>query len=1602
MALQLRPVAINWTDRFTKPDDYEAQIRANLQGPQPLQVQQALNQAPTPGVQQAIQQQQAAAPQIQQPVAQKPQANIWQDVSSFLGADAFNRTGQGIAEVINELNGGAQKERDQKAQSDQQDLALIKHYGTLIRDGDPTTKARAQQALASLMRTSDTQDKSFQERQQQIIDRTDPVKGAAAVGELGLDIATAGVGGQAAKAGIKTVTEGGKLLSTQLAKDAAAGAGIGAAYGAEGTVQQQGAQTNIGDVAKNALLGAGIGGVTPLAGKLLAKGGKFVSSKMSEQDAKIANQLIPDSNTKFKVGVKGTDTLTNNDMADIVATHRKRFGDENVQLGDESRSTTMGSYKYKEDMINLAHGKADLNTFNHESVHKAIGQFLPDREIEQLYKDVVKIRGGKRSLTQQYQEGGYANATWRTAAEEEIANHFVDYLKYGTTLKDANRADKIAVWARDKGLPKSVITVFEKLSSAIDKVYGRNSAEARIGDFYKRVDDGSFNGAPRRDSKYVQPRPVNAVVKDIVADARLKTANNNPFDNFDKALRYKYGEHAGGDKLSIAKPSARLTKGENKQTGTLSSVDANDVFNNRKIITRIRNELGTKFIDSHANMDKLLGRIEKETGRTGLRDQFYYDTGRVRVANAIADHRVTGSKDVVKALQGLGDYTKVGRFIRQNVLKQNGMSDLDRFDNYVGARAELNNYKGLKTSRSKEENAAIVATGDQEFGQRFEALNQFYKEQSQYLQDHGMLSASDNAKNQKSGNYVRIQRNIEDLVQPQLPGSKSISIGSTSTKQRRTGSSREILSPTRSLLERAQQLELEVQRNLAANHTIDVLEQYGLAKRVGDGAMTNTVERFRGGKKEFFQVPGDVVKEMKNLKPASLGVTMQILGGPVRLLRAGATGLNVPFAAANYLKDQVGSAIQSKDVLATHNPFTIIKSLGSAARDLGDGSTDPLWKKFEEFTGNQTIYDELRNQKATNQTLRELRLGQKGRFVNRAISPVRSLEDLIGITEKATRFQNFKGTYTKAIGRNGGDEAAALREATLAARKNTTDFNRAGEWGQVLNGFVPYFNASIQGTRSMARSFKERPISTSMKTIGGVALPTVAATLWNYGDDKRREAYQSINDYEKQDNWIIVGPDARQKSDGSWEGIVKIPKPPGYKDLVDPVRDVTESFAKGQPSVDIARVATDVLNALGGPVKTGSAEQLMGSLIPQQIKPFVQASANKNFYTGKDIVPKFMQNETDDKSKQAYDNTSGTARMLAKQFGVSPITVENFIKDAGASVGLYALNASDELAAKAGVIPSEQIGGKSIVEDVKGRFMRASGNLLEKNKTEGQKFYEARTEATKGLDSNEMSAYNALHPQKKNFLGDQIYDADSVYNAAARLDTYNRFPKVFEADKKLDSIQRGQGKPGNPVYDLQPDQLKKVLEKENLPPGAKDPELSNLYDKEWYVDYQNKKTSYFDYVAKAAKDAGKPLGGSDNPYPTTPENVQKDMDYYNTLPKGTGERSAWIKSNPDNWAAMQAQFAATDDWQNKQRAKRGLDATEGAAGVANGYAAPTSTYGSGSGGSRSSGINPYGFEVKRGGATIKLSSSKAKKRVSLKSTKATTAKPKVSIKKAVA
>lgn len=937
-------------------------------------------------------------------------------------------------------------------------------------------------------------------------------------------------------------------------------------------------------------------------------------------------------------------------------------------------------------------------------------------------------------------------------------------------------------------------------------------------------------------------------------------------------------------------------------------------------------------LDQLKEIDKKRPRGNGEMSRV---DEFMYNSNMQRGSNQIANQVLSTSENLKSAIGGMSK------------------RDYKGFSEYANARTELASatkkakaVKGeVRVSRPTAELRAIVKAGQERYGSRFEALNQHYKELAKVARDAGIIDEKTFKRYTKNNDYIRLQRDMGELLPNPYGRGNSYQLGSTTMKQRRKGSTRAALDAGEVTAERTQQIYREAAKNRTGTQLVDTLSEHGLAEKVSakKAVNQNTVSVFRNGKKEFYKVLPEMKTAMDNINPYHMNIVMRVLAAPGRTLRAGVTGLNPVFIARNLVKDQFGSAINSKNMLATHNPKTFFQGLFNATADATGFSKNPIYQDFLKHYGDQTSFDLTRNIKETKAVVSRIRGGKKQGALQAVTHPVRSLENLASITEKSTRFQNYVGEFRKGI-KEGLTKDEASQRAAIAAWQNSVDFSRAGTWGRVINTVIPYWNPATQGVRQMGRTLADHPVKSVFAGTTLVGMPLVTSTAWNLSNPDTREIWNNIPEYEKDNNIILIPPGTKQNEDGSYD-VIKVPLPPGYKDVFMPLRRAFDSFAQDKPQDGVA-MAQDLLQAVSGPIGTKTKEQFVGSFIPQAAKPGVQQGMNKDLFTGKEIVPGYINEATDaqgnpiPESKKAYKQGSGTAQAIGNALNVSPIRVEKFIKDTTGTVGLNLLNASDNL------FTPDRVGGQSVAGGFKRSFASTQG-IVNENRSEGAKYYDKVKEVQKTLNSNEVAAWNSLHPNKKNFLGEQIYEHDAVYDPVARLDIYNRFPKVYEADKQLDQKNRQEGKPGNPLFDLQQWQLKKVLEKENLPPGSKDPELSNLYKQEWYQSYRNEKTDFFNQLKETAKKEGKPFGSQNNPYPETPPNLQRAMDYYSSLPSGTGARSSWIKANPATWAAMQRQFALVDNWQNIQRGKRGLDMTEGDIGKAAGYGSSSGGYGRG-------------------------------------------------------
>ena len=495
---------------------------------------------------------------------------------------------------------------------------------------------------------------------------------------------------------------------------------------------------------------------------------------------------------------------------------------------------------------------------------------------------------------------------------------------------------------------------------------------------------------------------------------------------------------------------------------------------------------------------------------------------------------------------------------------------------------------------------------------------------------------------------------------------------------------------------------------------------------VDKGGMTS-LSFLDDGVENVVKVDPSIASAVHNWDKQQQNVMNNFLRMSNNVFKYGTTGLNAGFALPNFVADQVGSAINSKNIMATHNPSNFIHSLFmTIGRPLNAADQDLLQKYIAGNKGALNINQytkQATSEKVANKLVRDG--ASKGSQAYTLIKNpkegfrtlFRSMEDLIGVTENATRIQNFRGTY-KAAQKEGLEGAEKI--ANQAARENSVDFLEMGTYGRVVNSFIPYFNAAIQGNRIMLRNAAERPVSFAAKTAALIGMPIAASTAWNVSDPDRKAIYDTIPEYVKETNYVVIGPGAKWNEEkGKWDGVFLMKKPPGFKEFAEPVRKFIEYKAQN-PDSDVAGFLRDEGGSVAAdfgstftPIDFSDPNKFLSSVTPQILKPTAEAITNKNFFTGEDIVPDYLKDQ--EPQDQKYEHYSQLTSHIAGMFNTSPLKVDQWIRQTFGEVGTNAINSVDRLSGA----PEEAIGGRSLPESISRRFVGAPGGA------DTDAFYEA-------------------------------------------------------------------------------------------------------------------------------------------------------------------------------------------------------------------------------------------------------------------------------------
>lgn len=392
---------------------------------------------------------------------------------------------------------------------------------------------------------------------------------------------------------------------------------------------------------------------------------------------------------------------------------------------------------------------------------------------------------------------------------------------------------------------------------------------------------------------------------------------------------------------------------------------------------------------------------------------------------------------------------------------------------------------------------------------------------------------------------------------------------------------------------------------------------------------------WENGKEVVYRTTPEIYEILtQNDTPTNMAV-LNMSRGIAQCLRRGAT-ISPSFIIRNFMRDTISATINSK--------FTFIPFVDSIRGGWKLHHDKQFYTEYHASGVSMSTF--VKSDLRSNQKLVDEMLGDKfddskkvWRIAKKLISWAWLKYDKFGnLVEDSTRAAEFMKARDKGL---------TIDQAGALAKDITLNFSRHGKWGKTANRYIPFFNATIQGTDKFIRTFHDAPLKTIICTAAYIILPSLALWAINHDDDW----YKSLDANTRYTNWCI--------SLGNGTHLL-IPKP----------QEVGILFGSGVEAVLDQMYGTDPHSIKKWARQYRDA--LIPNLMPTVVRPLIEWMADYSFWTNRDLIPERLKNEP---SESQYTNyTSELAKFLGDTFiarGLSlpPVAIDNWISSWFGSAG---------------------------------------------------------------------------------------------------------------------------------------------------------------------------------------------------------------------------------------------------------------------------------------------------------------------------------------------
>ena len=296
------------------------------------------------------------------------------------------------------------------------------------------------------------------------------------------------------------------------------------------------------------------------------------------------------------------------------------------------------------------------------------------------------------------------------------------------------------------------------------------------------------------------------------------------------------------------------------------------------------------------------------------------------------------------------------------------------------------------------------------------------------------------------------------------------------------------------------------------------------------------------------------------------------------------------------------------------------------------------------------------------------------------LNPVMAAWDVLGRISERSEAATRLAVYEDILKRTGNEVEAQYQALSVM------NYGRRGNNPllRMITALVPFLNARIQGLDKLYQATTGR-IGAKYKTdTSGKVIPEIqrrknfARFLFRAGlitgitamyyamvsdDDEYENASPEIRD-----NYYII-PVMKGDTESGEPGLsVRLPIP---FEIGIMFKVIPERLIAGIYGDDTSKDFKDSM-------KRALFSTLAMNPTPQAILPIGEAMVNKDLYTGRPIVPYYMENLLPEQQKTFYTNV--VAEDIANKMGFSPMKVDHVLRGYGGTLGGYLMQAVDSMA----------------------------------------------------------------------------------------------------------------------------------------------------------------------------------------------------------------------------------------------------------------------------------------------------------------------------------